>query len=78
MCACPDVRKTRAWEHPGRASGVAGGGVGRRVLALRREAGVTRLPSSCSLFPLKPVLRPRLHAREARTCDLYAKKVQNN
>ena len=62
-------------------TGMLGGagmwGAGERVLALRLEAGA--LPSflvHVRLFPLKPVPSLGLHAREAQTFDLYAKKVQ--
>lgn len=50
---------------------------GKRVLALHLEAGASPgFLVHVRLFPLKPVLSLGLHAREAQTFDLYAKKVQ--
>lgn len=89
MCACRDVRtnKSLGTSHPGHGGahlalgcwgrGAGMWGVGERVLALRLEAGASPgFLVHVRLFPLKPVPSLGLHAREAQTFDLYAKKVQ--
>lgn len=86
MCACGDVRKTRAWEHPVQAGGRrrlphAGctrtghwGAVGKSPGSSAGGQSVTQLPSSGSTLSSETCAES--HAREAQTFDLYAKKVQ--
>lgn len=81
MCACGDVRKTRAWEHPiqaaalGQDMGVEGGA--GRVLALQLEAGAA--PSflvQVRLLPLKPV--PSLMHGKHKRSTCMQKRYKNN